>query len=245
MKPNFYTYYLLIALLTTGLAACSERFPTADFTKGSTDTVFLRNISEQRQFEGVNFRIWNKVFIDPDRQSPMYDHVLDFSDMEMYFTDYGVKDLKTFDTSMVPDEWVPLHKYKEQYFIYKPGDEDIKYALRDSLFIHFFWEPTYFKIENFEQVSKNHYRFQTTGVPNSVDRPIFEIFIVDPANNIAVWKQTGASWGGNRYRLFIAKESAKKFAVVVNIASDKPLEFEFDPIDFKEILRRGGFETTR
>lgn len=39
-----------------------------------------------------------------------------------------------------------------------------------------------------------------------------------------------------RYKLFVAKENAKKFALVVNTANERPPEF--DPINFKKLLKK-------
>lgn len=62
---------------------------------------------------------------------------------------------------------------------------------------------------------------------------VLNIYLVDEKNKIAVWqyKDEGENW---RYRLFVAKEQALNFDLIVNYCDrQKQLEFDFDEIDYK------------
>lgn len=212
--------------------------------KSNRDTIFLRNYSKTFYHENVALRVWNKVFIETDRKSTYYNEALDFSyegkSMNEAFENDTVKHLKHFDTSMLPDEWVPLYKHKDKYYIYNSANGYDKKVLSDTLVIYYRWEPIYFIMDKFERISPNEYRIQTKdNIPGEFYSPdILNVYIVDTINNISVWEYKMNSDSVYRYKLFVPKENAKKFALVVNKANERPPEFEFDPIDFKKLLKK-------
>lgn len=233
----FFTFLILV------LFACGKKKNRKEdkiSQKITDDTVFIRNLRWQDTVDGIRYTSWNKVFIDSEPKSRNYDRVLDFDNLDAYLADYNTANLKDFDTSGLPDDWLPLYNYRGKYFIYEPGDTDTKFSLRDSLFISYFHEPSYFAIDNFLLNSNNQYHLQTQSLqaPSEHHIPQFDIFIIDSTYKIAVWKETGNMSGKPRYSLMIPRENARKFPIIVNEASEKPNEFKFDPIDFQKLMRR-------
>ncbi len=206
------------------------------------DTIFLRNITWNGSDDSSN-TAWNKVYIEYNKESASRKQLLDFTIVDEYLANYKNKNLRHFDTSMFPDEWLPLYKYKEKYYLYSPGDSDSKFVLRDSIFIAYFHEPIYFGIDSFKQVNKAYFRLQTKAdsLPSGFARPSYNIYLVDPVKGIAIWEDTSIS-EGDKYKLFVAKEKAYNFDIVINDASNRPEEFEFEPIDFNGILKSSGLK---
>lgn len=207
-------------------------FQTLNDTK---DTVVLKHIIGDNYF--------NRVFVEFNRGSRHYDEALDFSFKDQGLSDWlqqdSSKKLIRFDTSMLTDEWLPLYHHRGNYFIYRPGDSDDRRIINDSIMVYYHHEALFSIIDKFDRVSPRHYRIRTNdsygGHSKILDN--LDLYIVDPVNNIAVWKYKIEGDSAPTYSLFIAKQNAKKFPLVVNDANERPDEFEFDPIDFKKLLK--------
>ncbi len=235
MAPNGFKMKFpgsVLFLSLTGFFACSEHSAIKEASTVA-DTVFLdRYVSEP---DSIGYVTWTQVFIENDPQSEYYKRVVDFPDFEMYSDNHDMSGLRHFDTSALPDEWVPLYTYKGKYYVYHPGDVQIRVALCDSLFIAYGHEPVYYSIDNFHPAGENHFKVNVAGMDNSLRSWSFDIYLIDPVQKIAVW-----SWPGfkdDRYFLMVARENARKFPIVVNTGNVKPMEYEFDETDYKELLK--------
>ncbi|MEB0303024.1 hypothetical protein, partial [Mucilaginibacter sp. 5C4] len=61
--------------------------------------------------------------------------------------------------------------------------------------------------------------------------------IIDPKNMVTVWEDTSLPFD-YRYTLYVAKEHAAKFDMVVNYSKmDKMPEFDFDKINYKKLIK--------
>lgn len=218
--------------LISGCARETVNFQSLDNKK---DTVFLRNITEGY--------FYNKVFVESNRESRHYDEALDFSFKDEALEDWSeherLKKMTRFDTSVLPDEWLPLYQYQGNYFIYKPGEADDKRIINDSVIVYYHHEALICVIDKFDRISSRHYKIQThnnygiySNIPDNLD-----LYIIDPVNNIAVWKYRIKDDSPPVYSLLVAKQNAKAFPLVVNEANEGPHEFEFDPVDFKKLLK--------
>lgn len=237
---------VLVAASIGLFTACSTsiHFKTAH---KSRDTVFLRNEMNYVDADSVKYPIWNKVFVVSDTQSNYYnalldstrDNIYDGKKMNEYFYLNKSQELKHFDVSMLPHFWLPLVKYRQKYYLNSPADGDDSKIISDSLVIYYHWEPIPFVINNFQRISPNHFRIQSKEIENSeYSLDVLDIYIIDPVNNVAIWKYKSRHDGEYLYNLRVARQNAKMFPLVVNIANEKPNEFEFDPIDFEKLLKR-------
>lgn len=206
------------------------------------DTVFLlRNKTKD---------YYHAIYIEKNRQSKFYQWLTDFGfdnyDKEEFDTYYrGIKDdssikIKRFNRSDLPSEWVPLYSLKGRYYLYAPSDwgNAGRKIITDSTLVFWFMDGPYpIPLSSFRKNSNNQYALTGIG-RHSFDsaRTQLIIHMIDSKNKIAVWEFPAESTR-YRYRLYVARENAPNFDMVVNYCKDaKQMEFSFDQIDYSKLL---------
>ncbi|MGV8879887.1 MAG: hypothetical protein ACOH2A_12740 [Sphingobacteriaceae bacterium] len=107
-----------LVLLAFLLAFHSKALPQ----KTVSDTIFIVKEIQQRG-------IYHAIYIEPDRSSKYYDWITNFKlDLKAYqeFLKYLTGDkpakLSKHKTTIIPNEWIKLHVYKNKYYVYSPSD---------------------------------------------------------------------------------------------------------------------------
>jgi hypothetical protein len=191
---------------------------------------------------------YHAIYIEHNRQSPYYNSLLDFK-----YNDYENKEykeayqslkqkqpapLKKYNLTGLPKQWVPLHRYKNKYYIYLPSDEGdmARRIITDSTLIYWYMEgPDPKPILSFKKLNDHTWFFKADNFYLTKTATLI-IHLIDPVNKIAVFEDSSAP-KGYRYSLYIPKENAKKFDLVVNYcATDKTPDFLFDKIDYAKLL---------
>jgi len=193
---------------------------------------------------------YHAIYIERNRQSPYYNSLLDFK-----YDDYENKEykeayqsikqkhsapLKKYNLTGLPKQWVPLHRYKNKYYIYLPSDEgDMgRMIITDSTLIYWSMEGPYPKpFQSLKKLNDHTWFFEADNFYPSKTTGTFVIHLIDPINKIAVFEDSSAP-KRYRYSLYIAKENAKNFDLVVNYCeTDKTPDFLFDKIDYAKLLK--------
>jgi len=190
------------------------------------------------------------VFIERNRKSEYYNRLMDFSMSEFGLQDYkgnltGLKKrypkhLKKYNLPGLPKEWIPLYAYKGKYYVYIPMEagELGRKIITDSTLIYWFMDGRYpERIQSFKKTGKNVWNFQIHSPYIDQKNVQIIIHIIDPINQIAIWENTGYH-GNGRYELYIPKNKAKNFDVIVNECKQGKLgEFNFDSVDYRSLLK--------
>lgn len=210
--------------------------------KKANDTVFI--LQEPTRY------CYHKVFIEKNRKSEYYNRLTDFKfdkyDIEALEINYlALKEkypgnLKKHNTFGLSREWLRLHKYRNKFYLYAPSDwgNAGRRVITDSALIYWYMDGPYMEqLEKIERISAEKYKLTSRNFYES-DTSFHSLIIhmIDNINKIAVWEYPERS-GKFRYELFIAKEKAKNFEMVVNYCDrSKVAEFDFDSINYNEIL---------
>lgn len=143
----------------------------------------------------------------------------------------------------LPRNWIPLHRYRGKYYVYHPCDGIAisAVALTDSTIIHYqgdYDESEAAFLSMFKIFSSREFGLIYTQSSDSNRRIGMSITLVDTARHIAVFRYSCMHDICDEY-LMVDAAMTRRFPVIVNdCRSCKQLEFEFDPIDFKSLLRQ-------
>ncbi|WP_121197150.1 hypothetical protein [Mucilaginibacter gracilis] len=206
-----------------------------------TDTTFISRKKTKDYY-------W-AIYIEKNRQSKKYKNLLDFKMNKWDAKNYKEsldslkkrKIIKIKALAGLPKEWLPLYLYKGKYYIYYPceWDNGDRRILTDSTLVDPSMEgPIPRPLQTVKKINANTYYLQLKAF-YSIGPPISTliIHIIDAKNNIAVWEDTSQQ-GPYRYGLYVAKQSAANFDMVVNYCDNNRVpEFEFDKIDYTALLK--------
>jgi hypothetical protein len=247
MRELFFSILIVFSLTDANCQIAKTRSAQVS-TDVQTDTIF---ISREK---GKDY--YHKVYIEQNRQSPFYKELTDFKMDKFELDEYEENcrelkkrfpaPLKKFNLQGLPKEWIPLYKYKGKYYVYYPSEEgnEGRRIITDSTMVYWFMDgprPEPFlnakRIqENIWYLSINSYFKNMTAFKNRPDAKLI-IHIIDPKNKIAVWEDKSQPVD-ERYELYIPKEYAGNFDMVVNYClQSKTGEFQFDTIDYAALLK--------
>lgn len=204
-----------------------------------------------REIRGNNY---HAIFIDTAHNSECYKELTNF-----HFNSYALETFQSscqalhekkavvrhFNRHQLPAVWLPLYQYQQQFYLYCPSDwgNNGCRIISDSMLIYYYLDGPYpFVITKMEQKGAGQYRITSKDYLNNEDvivKPeILNIYIVDRKKQLAVFEYMDAGGEDFRYKLYVAKEQAGNFDMIVNHSNSKQMEFEFEEIDFKKLLRR-------
>lgn len=206
------------------------------------DTVFL-----EKEHKG-NF--YHAVFIEKNRAAKSFKGLLNFSydhNDSIAFNEYlkilkvrNHAPLKKYSIATVPAEWLPLYLYKGKYYLYEPSNSGNtgRRALTDSTLTYWNTDgPEPKPLLDFKKTGKQRYSLRSLPYYQFVKKSTINIYIIDPAKNLAVWEDTSLP-ADYRYGLYVPKEHAKEYDLVSTYCSTgKSTEFKFDKIDFKSLIK--------
>lgn len=210
------------------------------------DTTFLyRYVANSRGY--YNFA---DAYIETDRQSKSYQkmlnrassYLLDDWDRDNYnilFKYLKKRYTKPFPKHSLSDlarAWIPLSSFQGKYYI-NQLDVFSYFWLTDSLYIRNYMDgPTPLAIQSFKQVSPTHYHLSVTLDGNDFQN--IDLYIIDAKRKIAVFVETNNENTYKRYSLYVSKETASLFDLIVWNSTDMPSsdDVDFDKIDFQQLL---------
>jgi hypothetical protein len=190
------------------------------------------------------------TYIEKNRQSDSYKDLLRFqmdsNEIVEYKQNYGAikkynpAPYKVYDLFDFPKEWVPLYKYKNNYYVY-PGSEsgaEGRITVTDSTLNYWYMDGVY--PEPFQSVQKLNKYTWSFKIPSQYDNTTPKtiiIHIIDFKNMTSVWEDSSEK-GHNRYGLYIPKKYAMNFDMIVNFCSEiKAAPFIFDEPDYEALLK--------
>lgn len=196
------------------------------------------------------------IFIEKNKDSGFYKRLLNFK-----LNDYAVKEFEDYINSYIkknpgsiqkhelynlPTEWVPLYLYQGEYYLYSPSEGGFngrRQLTPSILTCHYLDGPRPFIISSVKRLSPVVYHIKTTdAIANSdlLQAPEnLYIYIVDPANEIAVWQYTDNA-GKPFYKLYVSTKKARQFNMIAwDSRHEKEFdEFKFDQINFKKLIEQ-------
>jgi hypothetical protein len=199
----------------------------------------------------TNGRNYHAIFIDTNKQSTFYEHVLNFCFDDYDSASYDVsinyivneqkiKLKRSKIASSLPRNWSFLHNYKNKLYLYAPSDwgNNSRLIITDSTFVEYSMDgPTATAIKNFKAINKNSFEFLLFDANNKTNK--VTLHMLDWANQIAVL-YNHSSEEKYRYELIVGAAKAKSFPIIVNYSRyNKQREFVFDKIDFKNVFANG------
>lgn len=198
------------------------------------------------------------VYIEKNRDAAAYRELTDFSfskyQQEEFDVSYGILKKKHPEalprrTSGLPQFWLPLYLYKGNYYAYAPCDRGFtgRRILSDSLLIYQYSDgPFPYLIDSIREVAPQHFILKTTPPFNYADiitKPLeLHLYILDPENQTAIWASKDEKSNEYKFRLYVAANHVGKFDLIVNECLEKEMEFDFENIDFKALLKTNGFQ---
>lgn len=224
-------------IFTTILLLCSNSVLWAQTTNRDT-TFLLKNTKGTQHY----------IFIEPNKASPFYDEVADFSIEGLGEQSYQNSlaalherhlELGRIDIADFPTQWIITHQYKGQCYLYRPSDfyTHFQMGLTDSSFVDYTGEgPIANKILRFTKKDKSTYLFVLTGMYDSV-RTI-TVHIIDRKKGIAVFEEN-TNGEGTHFFLMVDARKRRQLPLIVNYCkTQKQPEFRFDEPGFVELLQK-------
>ncbi|WP_419802915.1 hypothetical protein [Mucilaginibacter sp.] len=238
---------IVLTLFLSNIFYCYSNtvsFPTINnfISNSYKDTTFILKEKDSSYY--------HKIYIEKNRKSNYYKLLTNFKfskgDLEFINEYYKLfkkrsAPVKKFNLQNIVKEWLPLYKYKDKYYLYAPSDWGNRKMITNSLLFYWYLDGPYPCIlTSFSKINLNHYKLTSKDFFDNSDvyvKPAkLSIYIIDLKKNISVWKYWNKK-GEYRYGLFVSKEHAKAFDIVVNYCKESKVpEFDFDKIDFKKLL---------
>lgn len=221
---------LLLFLLTTSIKLIAQ--------DAKRDTTFLI-----REHYGD---VYHSVFIEPDRNSKYYDYISNYS--------FGKFDRQSYDESLeylksqkleltkvsindLPKKWIILNQYKNEFYVYAPSDYYFHYKaeINDNAYIDYSGEgPSANKISGFKRIDNDTFQFNLEGSYRKGRQIV--IHLIDQKAGIAVFEETSKD-RERFYYLMVDAIKIRNFPLIVNYCeNNKQPEFEFDKINFTELI---------
>ena len=184
------------------------------FAQETKDTIFLQ------KKEGYN------IYIDPNKDPNSY------NDFYNEFKDFPKGNLNL----KFPNKWIPAYKYQEKYYIYKPCDchNPIIKITNKKTYQKCFEESEY---KNIKILVKGNNYIEITYINFSKQKEKLKITYLEEKKGIAIFEFINNKKQSN-YLLMVDLEKIKKLPIIVNDCKlEKVKEFEFDKIDYKQLLK--------
>jgi hypothetical protein len=209
------------------------------------DTIFLERTVSDTDHLGQAYPFYHAIYIEASSKSQYYSKLVDFSFTEYEnLNDYNVEFKKRGIhlqkiKSGLPAEWLPLFQYKNKYYLYIPSDwgNTMRLMLTDSLLIYRGMELSASILNSVTQTDKYIYDLTVTDPYTGTE--FVTIHIIDKKNKLAVWEFKNENKKVIRYALYVPKENAKDYDIIVNYCrTDKQSEFDFQEPDFTSLLKQ-------
>ncbi|MBV9986205.1 MAG: hypothetical protein JO301_00885 [Chitinophagaceae bacterium] len=249
MKTDRHSIFISVLAILL-LAGCAGSTGTGSPVPNDTQFL-LRTVSDTMDGDKP-YHVYHAIYVEKDRSREPYRVLADFR----YTPTENLSDaldslkargavLKKTDTYGLPAEWVPLYRYKGQYYVYQPSEAGnlCRRILSDSLLVFWFMdEPMPYVLNKATKLNDSTFQVLSTDylvkTPGFIRPEILNIYIIDKTRRIAVWEYKARSDTGYHYELVIPKSSIPLFDMIVNYSpQEKAGEFDFDSLSFPQLLR--------
>jgi hypothetical protein len=208
----------------------------------AVDTAFI--------YREVNTDYYHAIYIDTTRKSKFYDRLTEFefdnNDLQSYRDNYQYVKGKLPNSYQrqkvdIAEHWIPVYQHKSRYYLYAPSDwgNAGRRVINDSAFVYWYMDgPLPRPISNFRKISKTKYKLEIEVFNKSQKKRELTIYTMDPETQLSVFEFSDEP-EQYRYQLYIPKENAKFFDMIVNYCDNqKQSEFVFDKIDFEKLINK-------
>ena len=191
-----------------------------------SDTVFLVN-NNQVPKDG-------RVYIDPNKMSKFYKRIIDFPKHSR------VKKEDELSNRFLPSKWVPVYLYNNQYFVYLPCDTGPNYRMlvsKKSIFM-FGMEAYECTINiSLKKINDKHFKLGYIDIQYK-NTTFLDVYVIDKQRGLAVFRWSNKKTR-DEYQLMVEADKIAQFQIIVNECNySKTKEFDFDKIDFRQILNQ-------
>ena len=224
---------------TSSDKALNSRTPdTLTIKNKKTDTIFI--------YREVTDNYYHAIFIDTHKKSEHFNWLTNFEFNDFEEKSYNANKEATIEerpgifknnnTHDLPQNWLPLYKYKQDYYLYAPSDwgNAGKRIINNQEFIYWYMDGPYpVPIISVDKASETRYTLTTMNPfdPNEKHAQI-TIHIIDPMTKMAVFE-----FSDRNYQLYVPAENAEKFDLIVNHCEEqKQREYQFDEINYEELI---------
>jgi hypothetical protein len=241
--------------------ACSGRQASNDLTKTPADTVretlasdFLTTDSKTEDTIFIHRKVtkdyYHAIYIDKNKDSKHFRELANFEFDKWQKESYqaakdainhekpgSFKTQKTFD---LPQNWLPLYKYNDNYYLYAPSDwgNAGRRIINNQEVIYWHMDGPYpVPLLAVNKSSDTKYILTTLNPFDHSTKPSqITIHIVDPLTKMAVFEFFNEP-DDYRYQLYVPAAHAHDFDLIVNYCKEqKQTEYIFDKVDYEKIL---------
>ena len=205
----------------------------------SIDTIFLLKKHSADYYQ--------VAYIEKNRNSPAYKELLDFrldSDENEEYRENckalykkAVRGSKKYKMTGLPRQWLPVYDHAGKYYLYSPSEDGAQGRLMvTDTTICFMYMDGYYPEQILSATTYDDKNWSINVFSSISGRHQIIVHTVDPKTHLAVWGNLNR--GDNRYQLYVPREYANNFDMVVNRdrGNVKVSEFNFDEIDFQKLL---------
>ena len=234
-----FTFAGLLFLCLAGVRNHHRALTVSSHIDKSIDTVFLLKEHYPDYYQ--------VAYIEKNRNSADYKDLLDFRLDSTENEEYqeNCKDLYKnavrgsikYKTTGLPRQWLPVYKHAGKYYLYSPSEEgaDSRLMVTDTTVCFIYLDGYYHQqILAVTNQGYNNWRLKVFSLIGRKHQII--VHTIDTKTHLAVWADLNK--GDSRYNLYVPREYANNFDMVVNRnrGNVKVSEFNFDKIDFQKLL---------
>jgi hypothetical protein len=235
--------FTLAGLLLICFAGVKNRNATSavsNHLRKPNDTIFLLKRRDERYGE--------TVYIEKNRNSFVYKDLLDFkldsNETEEYRQNCSdlfksaIKGAKKYKLTGLPRQWIPVYKHAGNYYLYSPAEDGAQGRLMvTDTTVCFMYLDGYYPEQILSATSQGDLNWGLNVLSPISGKHRIIVHTIDHKTHLAVWSRVNGV--GNQYQLYVPKEYADHFDMIVNRGdgSVKVPEFEFDKINYKTLLR--------
>lgn len=192
---------------------------------------------------------FHAIYIERNQEAKAFQRLLnfDFDDFEREANRESYREFnKRFpasnnkvDLQGLPEQWLPVFLYQNQFFLYAPCDwgNARRRIISDSAVINWYMDgPMPFPILGFHQPSATESQLRLINPFNPPQQPrTLTITELDAETGLSVWSYDDQA---SEFQLYVPLQSAAAFELIVNhCEKNKQLEFEFDDVSLDSIRR--------
>ena len=175
------------------------------------------------------------VYIERNRNSVIYKNL-----MACNINGGIVTGSEAFNLSGLANEWLPLCRYKGNYYLYQDRDTINmgKRVITGSFFNYSDkrWAKTV-QLQSATKLNNITWSFDIFDHDSDPAGKTVIIHIIDSRSGIAVWEDVNAA-EDEKYKLYVPKEHALQFDMIVDSsARSRAAGFKFDQPDFDALLK--------
>ena len=249
--------FSIFIYLGSGFVSCSgnesakdqikARFPQDSITPTQSATPTVDTLFIHRE---ATKDMYHAIFIDKSDSSIFRERLCDFTfntyDSAAYFANYKhlkkqePEAFKAVNTTALPEHWLPVYSYQENYYLYAPSDwgNTRKRILNDSAFVYWYMDgPFPLPLKGAKQLSSGEHFIAFENVfNNQAPASALRIHEINATTQLSIFEFSHGSQE-KEYKLFIPVKHAGQYPIIVNYCKyQKQMEFEFDAIDFETLL---------